>query len=103
MPSKIDAMTVEYSSLPREKIGYTVSNFMYGEQNLTERDDDFEHRMSLLILHLIRMNNRYPKIVIITHHGVIKALTGEFGGATCTSSNVKKIFEWALKQNKKIL
>ncbi len=33
----------------------------------------------------------------------IKALVGSGGGAVCTSSNVKKIFEWALKHNKKIL
>lgn len=35
--------------------------------------------------------------------GRVKAMTGAQGGAVCTSSNVKKIFEWALKQNKKIL
>lgn len=35
--------------------------------------------------------------------GRVKAMSGAQGGAVCTSSNVKKIFEWALKQNKKIL
>lgn len=35
--------------------------------------------------------------------GRIKAMTGAQGGAVCTSSNVKKIFQWALQQNKKIL
>jgi quinolinate synthase len=35
--------------------------------------------------------------------GRIKAITGAQGGAVCTSSNVKKIFQWALQQNKKIL
>lgn len=35
--------------------------------------------------------------------GRIKAMTGAQNGAVCTSSNVKKIFEWARKQNKKIL
>ncbi len=34
--------------------------------------------------------------------GRIKAMTGELGGAVCTSSNVKKIFEWAREKNKKI-
>jgi quinolinate synthase len=47
-------------------------------------------------------NNILP-ICYMNTSGRIKALTGEFGGAVCTSSNVKKIFEWALKQNKKIL
>jgi quinolinate synthase len=35
--------------------------------------------------------------------GRIKAMTGAQGGAVCTSSNVKKICQWALQQNKKIL
>ena len=35
--------------------------------------------------------------------GRVKAMTGAQGGAVCTSSNVKKIFEWAQQQNKKIL
>lgn len=35
--------------------------------------------------------------------GRVKALTGAQGGAVCTSSNVQKIFQWALQQNKKIL
>ena len=35
--------------------------------------------------------------------GRVKALTGAQGGAVCTSSNVKKIMLWALKQKKKIL
>src|SRR5580704_1350156 len=35
--------------------------------------------------------------------GRIKAMTGAQGGAVCTSSNVKKIFEWALQHKKKIL
>lgn len=34
--------------------------------------------------------------------GRIKAMTGAQGGAVCTSSNVKKICEWAIKKNKKI-
>jgi quinolinate synthase len=35
--------------------------------------------------------------------GRVKALCGAQGGAVCTSSNVKKIFQWAMSQNKKIL
>ena len=35
--------------------------------------------------------------------GRVKAMTGAQGGAVCTSSNVKKIFQWAQQQNKKIL
>lgn len=35
--------------------------------------------------------------------GRVKAMTGAQGGAVCTSSNVKKIFEWARAQEKKIL
>lgn len=47
-------------------------------------------------------NNILP-VCYMNTSGRIKAMTGAQGGAVCTSSNVKKIFEWALKQNKKIL
>lgn len=54
------------------------------------------------------LNERYgaENIVPICYmntSGRIKAITGAQGGAVCTSSNVKKIFQWALQQNKKIL
>ncbi|MCD6039539.1 MAG: nadA [Gammaproteobacteria bacterium] len=47
-------------------------------------------------------NNIMP-ICYMNTSGRIKAMTGAQGGAVCTSSNVKKIMGWALKQNKKIL
>lgn len=47
-------------------------------------------------------NNILP-VCYMNTSGRIKAMTGAQGGAVCTSSNVKKIFEWALKQHKKIL
>lgn len=57
---------------------------------------------------LEQLNARYDEntilpIAYMNTSGRIKAMTGAQGGAVCTSSNVKKIFEWALKQNKKIL
>lgn len=57
---------------------------------------------------LIDLNERYGADAILpicymNTSGRIKAMTGEQGGAVCTSSNVKKIFEWGLKKNKKIL
>jgi len=55
-----------------------------------------------------QLNARYDASNIIpvcymNTSGRIKAMTGAQGGAVCTSSNVKKIFSWALQQNKKIL
>ncbi len=47
-------------------------------------------------------NNILP-VCYMNSSGRIKAMAGAQGGAVCTSSNVKKIFQWALKQNKKIL
>jgi quinolinate synthase len=47
-------------------------------------------------------NNIMP-ICYMNTSGRIKAMTGAQGGAVCTSSNVQKIFQWALTQNKKIL
>jgi quinolinate synthase len=54
------------------------------------------------------LNERYGRdnilpICYMNTSGRVKALTGEQGGAVCTSSNVKKIAEWALTHNKKIL
>lgn len=54
------------------------------------------------------LNDRYGKNNIIpvcymNTSGRIKAMTGAQNGAVCTSSNVKKIFKWAMLQNKKIL
>ncbi len=56
----------------------------------------------------LELNQRYgaENIVPICYmntSGRVKALTGAQHGAVCTSSNVKKIFQWALAQNKKIL
>ncbi len=59
-----------------------------------------------------QLNARYDANTILpvcymNTSGRIKAMTGAQGGAVCTSSNVKKIFEWALTQKlaqkKKIL
>lgn len=55
-----------------------------------------------------QLNERYDTnqllpICYMNTSGRIKAMTGAQGGAVCTSSNVKKIFTWALAQNKKIL
>jgi quinolinate synthase len=53
------------------------------------------------------LNERYGAeamvpVCYMNTSGRIKAMTGAQGGAVCTSSNVKKIFQWALQQNKKI-
>jgi quinolinate synthase len=54
------------------------------------------------------LNERYGAenilpICYMNTSGRLKAMTGAQGGAVCTSSNVKKIFQWALNQKKKIL
>lgn len=56
----------------------------------------------------IDLNERYGSdniipICYMNTSGRLKAMTGAQGGAVCTSSNVKKIFQWAQKKNKKIL
>ncbi|MCX7114961.1 MAG: quinolinate synthase NadA [Gammaproteobacteria bacterium] len=57
---------------------------------------------------LLELNQRYGKenvlpICYMNTSGRIKAMTGAQGGAVCTSSNVKKIVQWARAQKKKIL
>ncbi|MDI9819684.1 MULTISPECIES: quinolinate synthase NadA [unclassified Legionella] len=54
------------------------------------------------------LNERYGSenilpVCYMNTSGRVKAMTGAQGGAVCTSSNVRKIFDWARKQNKKIL
>lgn len=54
------------------------------------------------------LNERYGSenilpVCYMNTSGRVKAMTGAQGGAVCTSSNVKKIVQWALQQNKKIL
>lgn len=57
---------------------------------------------------LMDLNERYGKDTILpvcymNTSGRVKAMTGAQGGAVCTSSNVKKICQWAFAQNKKVL
>lgn len=57
---------------------------------------------------ILELNERYGQenilpVCYMNTSGRVKALCGAQGGAVCTSSNVKKIFEWALEQDKKIL
>lgn len=54
------------------------------------------------------LNERYGAenilpVCYMNTSGRVKAMTGAQGGAVCTSSNVKQIFQWAQKQKKKIL
>ena len=56
----------------------------------------------------IELNERYGAenilpVCYMNTSGRVTAMTGAQGGAVCTSSNVKKIFEWARRQHKKIL
>jgi quinolinate synthase len=54
------------------------------------------------------LNERYGSenilpVCYMNTSGRVKAMTGAQGGAVCTSSNVKKIVQWAQRKNKKIL
>ena len=56
----------------------------------------------------LELNQRYGEEAIVpvcymNTSGRVKAMTGAQNGAVCTSGNVKKIFQWALAQQKKIL
>jgi len=52
---------------------------------------------------LLQKNNiDFIPIVYINSSALVKAIVGELGGATCTSSSAEKIINWAISQNKKI-
>lgn len=64
---------------------------------------DFMVEPALLELNEIYGQENILPICYMNTSGRIKALTGAQGGAVCTSSNVLKIFQWAMAQNKKVL
>jgi quinolinate synthase len=41
-------------------------------------------------------------VVYVNSSAAIKALCGEWGGSTCTSSNACKVFDWVLSQGKRV-
>jgi quinolinate synthase len=54
------------------------------------------------------LNQRYGRenilpVCYMNTSGRVKAMTGAQGGAVCTSSNVKKICQWAFAQGKKVV
>ncbi len=57
---------------------------------------------------LTDLNERYGRenilpVCYMNTSGRVKAMTGAQGGAVCTSSNVKKICQWAFAQGKKVV
>lgn len=76
--TNLTASVVECSSLCREKIsGHSLSNMMNVEENMSEDDEDFDFRMSLLKKFLLLRGKQYDTILVVTHQGVIEAMTGE--------------------------
>ncbi len=49
------------------------------------------------------IGNDWLPVVYVNSSAAIKAFCGEHGGATCTSSNAAKVFQWAFQQEKRIL
>lgn len=52
---------------------------------------------------LSQLGNGWLPVVYVNSSAAIKAFCGEHGGATCTSSNAAKVFQWAFRQGKRIL
>ncbi len=42
-------------------------------------------------------------VVYVNSSAEVKGCCGELGGSTCTSSNAKRVFEWAMDQGKRVL
>lgn len=51
---------------------------------------------------LNRLASDWLPVVYVNSTAGIKACCGEWGGSACTSSNAGRVFEWVLKQNKKV-
>lgn len=63
--------------------------------------DDTYFDKSIEILKSYGIDEVFP-ITYINSNAEVKAKVAELGGVVCTSSNAKKIMDYALKQNKKI-
>jgi len=61
-----------------------------------------EEKLEKDIQTLKENNIDFIPITYINSSAKVKAIVGELGGITCTSSSAKKIVSWALNQNKKI-
>lgn len=77
--SNLTGIIVEYSTLCREKRGTHayLSKTLKNEKGYIEGEDGFNFRMYLLKLYLDYLRQHYKRILVITHHGVIMALTGQ--------------------------
>ena len=73
--SQIKANVVQYSSLVREHIASNTSR-LQNEGNLIETNEEFNYRINQLRLFLLNESRYYKNILVVTHHGVILALTG---------------------------
>lgn len=51
---------------------------------------------------LTAVSGDWLPVVYVNSSAAIKALCGEWGGCTCTSSNALRVFEWALRQGKRV-
>lgn len=49
-----------------------------------------------------RGGGEWLPVVYVNSSAAIKALCGEWGGSTCTSSNASRVFEWVLSQGKRV-
>ncbi|MDI6774773.1 MAG: quinolinate synthase NadA [Verrucomicrobiota bacterium] len=51
---------------------------------------------------LMAASGDWRPVVYVNSSATLKALCGEWGGSTCTSSNARRVFEWAFKQGKRV-
>jgi broad specificity phosphatase PhoE len=72
--SNIKADHIEYSSLCREQRDIR-SNWLRDEKSVKESNLDFHFRIHQLKQYLQYLGQSYDRIIIITHHGVIKEIT----------------------------
>ncbi len=77
--------------MPESGAGCPMANMATAEQ--------MEHALQSLN----KIVPNWCPVVYVNSSAEVKACCGKYNGSTCTSSNAKKVFEWALNQGKKIL
>lgn len=91
--SGLDAPIIEYSSLCRERFNVkgNLSSLLCTERNVREKKKDFQFRMSLLKAYLQYLSETHKHILIVTHQGVIAALTSQHHAANGEMIHVNKL------------
>ena len=95
MAESADILTPDHQKVILPDLGAGCS--MADMANIDQTEEAWD------VLTEINGEGSYLPITYMNSSAAIKAFVGKNGGVVCTSSNATTVYEWALKQNKRIL